>query len=359
MSTIRERINKAGETTYQAIVRINGHEPRRKTFTKLKQATEWAEATATVLRSLTSNTPNPNKFKRTLLRDAIDEYFSWSHGTKSFHPHLKSVRLRLGAATLGMITKSYLSAYVDRMKNVPTQFGRPHTEATLAKHLSSIRAVLKRQGEIHNVEPDLRGLGSELLSDDWDRERDRILSASEEAGLRKEMHGPNYSEQWLLLLDLTLETGARQAELVMCPHSEFHLTEKIWIIPAHRTKAKKTRQVPLSRKALTAVQRLHDMLNERNQKLRVAAPQSEPESRLFWQFQNENSVCTAFHKITKKLQLHDFRFHDLRHTAITRMVLHKRKLSVYEIMRIVGHESMSTFNRYANLRGGDLVDRMD
>lgn len=47
------------------------------------------------------------------------------------------------------------------------------------------------------------------------------------------------------------------------------------------------------------------------------------------------------------------------HEAISRMVLHKRKLSPFEIMKIVGHSSLAILNRYANLRGSDLVDRMD
>ena len=55
----------------------------------------------------------------------------------------------------------------------------------------------------------------------------------------------------------------------------------------------------------------------------------------------------------------NFRFHDLRHEAISRMVLYKRQLSVFEIMRIVGHSNAEMLHRYANLRGDEMSDRME
>lgn len=359
MATIRERTNKSGASTFQAIVRIAGHNPRRKSFPTRKQAVEWSEATATVLRSLTNPIADPKKFNKTLLSDAIDEYLSWPNGAKTFHAHLKSIKTHAGKATLGSINKNWLSQFVNRMKVTPTQYGRLFSEATLAKHITALRAVLKRQADLHHVQPDLIGIGTSILSPGWDKMRNRRLEAREETLLRQTFAQPQYTSQWTDLLTLALETAAREAELVMCHRSEFNLSERIWIIPAERTKAKKERQVPLSKSALAAVERLHTMLDQRNAALLKLDPLVRPETRLFWQFASASSVCTSFHRTIVKLGIIDLRFHDLRHESITRMVLHKRKLSVYEIMKIVGHESMAMLNRYANLRGGDLVDRME
>ncbi len=44
--------------------------------------------------------------------------------------------------------------------------------------------------------------------------------------------------------------------------------------------------------------------------------------------------------------MEDFRFHDLRHTAVTRLV--GAGLPVAEIMKISGHSKMETFLRYVN-----------
>ena len=42
----------------------------------------------------------------------------------------------------------------------------------------------------------------------------------------------------------------------------------------------------------------------------------------------------------------EFRFHDLRHTAITRMI--QAGLSPMEVMKVSGHTQMNTFARYVN-----------
>ncbi len=50
-------------------------------------------------------------------------------------------------------------------------------------------------------------------------------------------------------------------------------------------------------------------------------------------------------------------FHDTRHEAVSRMVLTQRKLTVFEIMNIVGHSSLKMLKRYTNLRPSELVDK--
>lgn len=359
MATFRTRKKKNGEVTHQAIVRISGHDPRSQSFSSRAKAVEWAEATAVTLRSLTHTTSNPKKFNKTLLTDAIDEYIAWPNSAKTFHAHLRTMKAHCGVAPLSSITKIWLSKYVELMKVTPSQYGRVFTEATLAKHITALRAVLKRQADLNHVKPELSGLSADVLSKGWDKMRDRRLSKSEEDSIRAQIKNSRYSSQWGPLLDLALETAAREAEMILSTPDEFHLSERVWIIPAEHTKSKKSRQVPLSKSAFAVAKQLHDMLAKHNQELRKADPNAPLETRLFWQFANASSVSTAFHKITLKLGIKDLRFHDLRHEGITRMVLFKRKLSVFEIMKIVGHESMTMLNRYANLRGGDLVDRMD
>lgn len=41
------------------------------------------------------------------------------------------------------------------------------------------------------------------------------------------------------------------------------------------------------------------------------------------------------------------------------MVLHHRQLSTFEIMTVVGHSSIAMLRLYANLRGEELVERID
>jgi integrase len=87
-----------------------------------------------------------------------------------------------------------------------------------------------------------------------------------------------------------------------------------------------------------------------------ACPESE--TMLFRTFSSADSISQAFRKKVEKAQLVDFKFHDLRHTAITRMVLLKRELRISDIMVFTGHESLEMHRRYSNVRADELVQFM-
>ena len=59
----------------------------------------------------------------------------------------------------------------------------------------------------------------------------------------------------------------------------------------------------------------------------------------------------------KRAGLDDFRFHDLRHEAVSRLV--EAGLSDQEVAAISGHKSMQMLRRYTHLRAEDLVSKLD
>lgn len=62
-------------------------------------------------------------------------------------------------------------------------------------------------------------------------------------------------------------------------------------------------------------------------------------------------------KSTQKVCLEYFRFHDLRHEAVSRLV--EAGLSDQQISAISGHRSMQMLKRYTHLRGEDLMEELD
>jgi integrase len=54
----------------------------------------------------------------------------------------------------------------------------------------------------------------------------------------------------------------------------------------------------------------------------------------------------SFASALANASIEGLRFHDLRHTAITRMI--QAGLSPMEIMKVSGHSQMTTFARYVN-----------
>jgi integrase len=61
--------------------------------------------------------------------------------------------------------------------------------------------------------------------------------------------------------------------------------------------------------------------------------------------------------IKRKQGLKDFRFHDLRHEAVSRFV--EAGFSDQEVSAISGHKSMQMLKRYTHLRTEDLVARIE
>jgi integrase len=65
----------------------------------------------------------------------------------------------------------------------------------------------------------------------------------------------------------------------------------------------------------------------------------------------------AWFNAVRAAKLKGFRFHDLRHEAVSRLV--EAGLSDQEAASISGHKSMQMLGRYTHLRAEDLVKRLD
>jgi integrase len=150
---------------------------------------------------------------------------------------------------------------------------------------------------------------------------------------------------WPLLAKLAIETGARLQELVLAEWSEISDEVEFWTIPETHTKSKKERVMPLTSGAIETLRALK-------------AIRDQADARIFHALGNPTAVSAFFHRMTQQAGLVDFRFHDLRHEAISRLVLSQRNFSVYEILQMVGHSSPTMLNRYTNLRGDELAQKM-
>jgi integrase len=65
-----------------------------------------------------------------------------------------------------------------------------------------------------------------------------------------------------------------------------------------------------------------------------------------------NTVSMMFLKITRRINLKDVHFHDLRHTAITRL---SNKFNILELAVISGHKSLNMLQRYTHIKPEDLA----
>lgn len=359
MASISERKNKNGTIGWQALVRVKGYPAVARTFDtpedaikfgrdlegKLRQQSKRQQKEVALVRKAN---PTQADYNEEELRKTLRLFAASSDSIKRHRATIPTLLAHVGDVKLGDIKRPWVKGYIEKMRKKKTRAGRVFTYETIAVHMQIMgRACRWRAEELELAEPSLP-FSTKLLPKGWETHRDRRLAAHEEKaimGRLRRIAAPS-RYHWRLLFRLALETGARLQEMILAEWSEFDIGRKLWAIPAAHTKTKKARAVPLSKAAHRIIRLLH-----------LLASKDSP--RVFHLLGNPTTVSAGFHKLVADAKVANFRFHDIRHEAISRMVLHKRKLSVFEIMAIVGHSSAEMLHRYANLRGDEIAPRMD
>ena len=84
--------------------------------------------------------------------------------------------------------------------------------------------------------------------------------------------------------------------------------------------------------------------------LQQRAKQSSPKQQNVIQ---EKSISKQFKKILRKLNLNeDFKFHSLRHSAITELIKNNVPLNI--VKEIAGHKAITTTMIYSHVKSDDL-----
>jgi integrase len=138
---------------------------------------------------------------------------------------------------------------------------------------------------------------------------------------------------------LAVETAMRRGELLSLRWENVDLKFGVAHLPL--TKNGDSRDVPLSRRAV--------------QTLKAIQAAGVKDQRVFPM--SGNAVRLAFEHLRARAGLLDFRFHDLRHEAISR--LFEKGLNIAEVGAISGHRDLKMLQRYTHLRAADLAARLD
>lgn len=169
------------------------------------------------------------------------------------------------------------------------------------------------------------------------RGRDRRLEVDEEQRLL-EAADAGRSPHMRPLIILAIETAMRQGEMMLSlTWADIDLDKRI----AHldMTKNGESRDVPLSTRALEAL----TVLRQQQTDDRVISA-------------TKSAIQQSWGHLRDRAGMPDFRFHDLRHEAVSRLL--ELGLNVIETATISGHKELRMLQRYSHLRAVDLVDRL-
>jgi integrase len=172
-----------------------------------------------------------------------------------------------------------------------------------------------------------RSVAAPLISAADEGKRSRILTLEEESRLLAACDDPRRSHLRAMIV-CAIDTGMRRGEILKLRWRDVDFISNVITILALNTKTLTSRFVHMT-------PRLHTELE--------AIGPADPDARVFGV---THTVKRSFTTARKKAGLLDVRFHDLRHTAATRLV--RGGMSIAEVAGLLGHTQLTTTKRYLN-----------
>jgi integrase len=204
---------------------------------------------------------------------------------------------------------------------------RTHKPSSINRTLATLRHIYnlaRRWKKFYGENPvSVSGLLTE------DNLRDRVLSFDEEERLLSAS-----AEHLKPIIIAALNTGMRRGEILSLKWGNVDLENGLIIITPVNNKSKKTKRVPVN-SILSAMLRELKFRNQKKSEYVFLSDDDKP----------VKSIKTSFNNACRRAGIQGLRFHDLRHTAGTRMS--ESGAGIVEISKILGHSSVElTMKRY-------------
>jgi integrase len=313
-------IRKHGEG-WQARVRRKGYPEITRTFQSKQDAERWARTEETEIDRGTfiDRTLAENSTLGEVLERYLAEVTPLLRGHSENRYTLRAIqRARLAQFSMAALTPPVVAEW----RNELSERVSP---ATVVRNLATLSAVInhaRREWGIHISNP-----VAMVRKPSPPPGRSRVLSAEEEHRLLEAAAPLGRRSPWLVpAIVISLETAMRRGELLALKWDDVDLPRRLAYL--RMTKNGTARFVPLSSKAIAT---LSDMSRS-------------PDGRVIPMA--AASLTKAFERARVRADLPDFRWHDLRHTAATRIA--PRLTNLIELATVTGHKSLSMLKRYVH-----------
>ena len=317
MAYIQKRTTPAGATRYKVIIKSGGRIVKTKTFTTKKAAKTWAKRIEGDMEMMAAlGLPNMT------FPELLDAYFLEFTGKDTTQPsRLEWWRNVIGEKRLTDIEPALI-------REALALFAKDHKPATVNRYKAALSGVLKfainKGWLIKNPCKTVAALPVNNKIVRWldDGERGRLLASCDRS---------EWPKMKLLVL-MALGTGARKSELLNLRWSDIDFGRKV----ARLADSKNTepRTMPLPKPVIGELTRWREVGTG------LVFPSDKKPSQPF-EFRKH------WDKLLINAGVENFRFHDLRHSAASYLVMSGATL--HETAAILGHKSLATTQRYAHL----------
>lgn len=327
---------------------------RKEALQYLAEAREHGEPLAVAQGRKSASTPT--------LRDFIDDHYSpWMTA------HLKSADKTLNLLNVGFasIMKKRLSEISQRdLETIRIGWqAAGNADSTANRKMASLRGALSRAVEwgflkdhpmtrLKQLKVDRKGRVRYLLPDEEKRlrqalddrqeairaDRDNANKWREERRKEllpdlKEVAFPDHLKPLVLI---SLNTGMRRGEVFNLTWADIDLKNKTITIEGDTSKSGQTRHIPMNREALAIIETWKD---QHTRDSGYVFP-SKDGKRL-------DNVNTSWEGVLKLAKVTGFRWHDLRHTFASKLVMAGVPLNT--VRDLLGHSDLAMTLRYAHL----------
>lgn len=207
----------------------------------------------------------------------------------------------------------------------------PRSAATVNRYVSALSSVFQASLELWGWMEGNPCRGLRRLPEH--NQRTRFLEPDEQERLLKECEA---DRNLLDVVCMALWTGARRGEICGMHWRFVDLKNQLATFPD--TKNGETRAIPLCREA-------EDLLHRRFWKRTLGK-----QDFVFLAEKSDGPIDVGhrFRKFCKKAGVEQFRFHDLRYSAVS--VLARAGVSERKIQEVLGHKTVAMTKRYSHLR---------
>ncbi len=347
---IRRRIS-SGKIKYQVIIRKKGYETISKLCSSEKEAQQFQAA---VLRDISSGriAPLPLSSEEgisgsTSLASVIHLYFlkygpRLADEGKRDKNRCKVILKRLGSMQLSSINKSVIQGYIQV---------RLSDKAVNRKHSVSAQTVRHEVGLLKRIFNKLEEDSSYRFPEGNPahisyrnhkalqlKARDVVLQEEDDSKLLFECKKSRNKDLYDLVV-LAIETAARKGELLHMCYEDIDWRAGVYKLKKQFDKNREGRDIILTARAQAIIQKRLE--------------QSSSKKGLVFDGTSYDGIQRSFKRACERAGISNLRFHDLRHTAVTRVV-DKTNMPIFQVQIYSGHKSLSMLNRYYNGRV-DLV----
>lgn len=150
-----------------------------------------------------------------------------------------------------------------------------------------------------------------------------------------DLKGCAYADHLTPITLLTLNTGLRRGEVFNLIWKDINLNSKILTVQGTTSKSGETRYIPLNSESIEVLKQWQKQSNSKQ----YVFPAKDGRKL--------NNITSSWTTIMTETKIKDFRFHDLRHTFASNLVM--KGVPLNTVRELLGHADLKTTLRYAHL----------